>query len=265
MNWHIGLLNAVLALLVFLFIVWLVFALTRKGVRAVGHGIKAVGDRRRVAHALQKTETEKRRKLTEERRYEDAIASCERAWLRHGHEIKEKFSRESFEEFRDRFLRKESPIDIVELRAGELREMIAAHVPRVDPPIDGTGERQDARAELLGFYELHPLLRGVYPRELLESYIRLELGDFVPPEKCWAAAHKLIRRLGRLAAEEEGRVRNEEQDANGRRREIDRDIADLDRRIDQMRRSPMDRDINEGEIAALQQERRRLERERGSL
>jgi hypothetical protein len=91
------------------------------------------------------------------------------------------------------------------MRAKQLQKLILDHVEQVDSPknkVAADAERAAARNGARSFYNAHAAWLSVYPRELLEAFIRKEMSQDKSPDHCWEACHQLIGDLLQIIAEE---------------------------------------------------------------
>src|SRR5689334_10537585 len=78
------------------------------------------------------TRAEQEMQVKAQQRREEARATCEKLFMIHGPEIRERFPREMFDDFVKRYLHDGRPVEEVERRATELCEIIRSHLEKTD-------------------------------------------------------------------------------------------------------------------------------------
>lgn len=125
--------------------------------------------RRREEQACRGAASQKRR--------QEARASCEVLFVRHQFEIRQRFTREMFDAFLAKFMADTFTTEQVEQRAKELKDVIRAHVAKVDPPRKSLGQlaewfvQQKREIENASLSEED---RDMMLAQLEERYVRLQ-------------------------------------------------------------------------------------------
>ena len=158
----------------------------------------------------QKQELERRQRENEtqeeaQRRREEARTACERLFVLHAPEIKDRFPRETFDGFVTKHLGDGRPVEYVERRAKDLQEIILDHLRKVvpEPSILAAEARTEARAAVQGCYDENAdLLREAFPPVRFDAEMRVRLPDMVPAEEAWKQARDMIHELLVIVADE---------------------------------------------------------------
>lgn len=126
-------------------------------------------------------------------------------------------------------------------------------------------QRQAARSEVQAFYDAHAdALKGVFPPPLLRSFLSVSMHDGLEPTKVWEGCQDLITRLQPIIAREEERLRNEQRQQKHQQeesRKLQVRIETLEQQLDKLASSPLNRDVIEEEINAVQRQLRKLREE----
>jgi hypothetical protein len=157
-------------------------------------------------------EQEKRRKQAEEqartaaealRKREESRARCELTFALHGPEIRDRFSKEMFDDFSTRHLGDDRSPEYVEQRARELCDILQKHLEKAKGSAKDLGELAAARQEVQAFYDQHAgMLQEVCPPIRLRAELHARIPDTVTPQAAWKEASNLIAELLQLVGQE---------------------------------------------------------------
>lgn len=135
---------------------------------------------------------------------------------------------------------------------------------------DRTAKCQDARAEVLRFYEDHAqLIHDAFPAGLFRAQLQTRFPDDITPEQAWQAAGDLI--AGMLPLIAQGRERQREQEQQRRQqaeraRSLERQIRALEEGLAQLTGSAAaDPDVVADEVRETRRQIRALTEERQAL
>jgi hypothetical protein len=222
----------------------------------------------------EKRKQEKEAKMTQEatdqKRCSDARASVELFYQLNAHLLASRFDKAMFDDWVKREMNGKSP-EFTEERGKQLRRLmedIILQVESAEAVLVPKGERSEARETARRYYAENKEFLSSYPPSLLEAFIRKEMGDTVPPDKCWDACHRIIGELQVHIGREQDK-RKREEDAKKRNqekiKELDKQIQNVHEQIKLQENSPMDAKIGEAEIGSLQKLIAELEEEKEKL
>lgn len=155
-----------------------------------------------------------RKAATDQKRREDARAKCDVLFALHGPELRERFTKEMFDDFIRRHLGDDRSADYVEQRARELCEIVQKHLEMVNGSTQELGELAAARQEVQAFYDQHAdLLHEVCPPVRLKAELRARIPDTITAAAAWKEASSLIADLLQLVAQERQKNRSRQEPA----------------------------------------------------
>lgn len=190
-----------------------------------------------------------------QRRREAARARCDTRFALVAADIRERFSKEAFEDFKGRHLSDDKSPEYVEERARELCNILKRHLEEIKGSAEDLREVADARAEVEGYYSQHAtLLREIYPRVRLNAELRARIPNTATPEVAWKQAHELLVHLQAIVMPAQ-RERHERQ---AHREELEQQLAQIDEQLAALAESSLDSLLGRRRLDSLKRRKQEL-------